>query len=245
MRGRHSRHTDDFSLKNAPLPHGKKKLLRLSSMNRLFPLFCLCVVLPLILLFFKSSPAKQKAKRFSIAQSRTDNQRANTLFKLRERAGAAQRFAVEKGFSGHVAFLLDMRLPSGQKRFFIYDLQHDSLLASGLVAHGSCNNRFLEAAQFANTPGCGCSSAGKYKIGGAYEGRFGKAFKLVGLDSTNSNAYQRAVVLHAYSCVPDKECYPSPLCNSLGCAMVSYNFLRVAAGFIQKEKQPVLLWMYF
>lgn len=213
-------------------------------MNRLLPLFCLCVVLPLLLLFFKTRPAKQKAKAPSVARNRVETQKVNALLQLRKRAAGARRFVAEKGFSGHIAFLLDMRLPSGQKRFFIYDLRHDSLLASGLVAHGSCNSRFLETAQFANTSGCGCSSAGRYKVAGAYEGRFGKAFKLVGLDSTNSNAYRRNVVLHGYGCVPDEECYPDPICNSLGCAMISYKFLSAAAGFIEKEKKPVLLWIY-
>lgn len=214
-------------------------------MNRLFPLFCLCVVLPLLLLLAKPKPIEKKARAFLPTQKRMDNNRPDASLQLRKKAGAAKYFAAQKGFSTRIAFLLDMRLPSGQKRFFVYDLQHDSLLASGLVAHGSCNRRFLETAQFANAPGCGCSSAGRYKIGGAYEGRFGKAFKLMGLDSANSNAYRRSVVLHGYGCVPDEECYPYPLCNSLGCAMVSYKFLRVAAGFIEKEKKPVLLWMYF
>lgn len=218
--------------------------MHLIGMNRLFPLFCLCVVLPLLLLFFKSFPAKQEAKHFSFAQKRIGSQRANAFLQLHKKASAAKIFALEKGFSSRIAFLLDMRLPSGQKRFFIYDLQKDSLLASGLVAHGSCRQRFLAEAQFSNAVGCGCSAAGRYKVGGSYGGRFGKAFKLVGLDSTNYNAYQRNIVLHAYSCVPDEEVYPYPICNSLGCTMVSYKFLATAAGFIEAEKKPVLLWVY-
>ena len=211
-------------------------------MNRLLPLFCLCIVLPLILLFAKSQFTGTKAR--ASTQKRITTKPPDTFSQLRKKAVAAKIVAAQKGFSTHIAFLLDMHLPSGQKRFFIYDLQKNSLLASGLVAHGSCRQRFLETAQFSNVPGCGCSAEGRYKIGGVYEGRFGKAFKLIGLDTTNSNAYQRNVVLHSYNYVPDEECYPYPICNSLGCPMVSVKFLNTAAGFVEKEKKPVLLWIY-
>lgn len=167
-----------------------------------------------------------------------------SALRTKSKAFAARIFIAQKNFSTRIVFLLDMRLPSGRKRFFVYDLKGDSVLASGLVAHGSCNRRFLTAAQFSNTVGCGCSAEGRYRVGGVYNGRFGKAFKLHGLDSTNGNAFKRNIVLHAYGCVPDEECYPVPICNSLGCTMVSYNFLAVAASFIKKERKPLVLWLY-
>ena len=91
-----------------------------------------------------------------------------------------------------------MGLPSGKNRFFIYDLQKDSIVHSGVVAHGNCRSGFLKDPLISNVPECGYSSVGKYKIGYAYEGQFGKAFKLHGLDSSNSNAVKRIIVLHAY-----------------------------------------------
>ncbi len=137
-----------------------------------------------------------------------------------------------------------MNLHSGKKRFYVYDLKKNLIIASGLMSHGSCNDLVLFTAKFSNDANSGCSSLGKYKVGNAYDGRFGKAFKLYGLEATNSNAYYRFVVLHAYSCVPDVETYPVPICNSLGCAMVSPNFLKQLSLFIQREKKPILLWMY-
>ena len=213
-------------------------------MNRLFPLFCLCVLLPLCLLLAKTILPKRKPKPVTAASIPMRYLKPDYLFQLKTKAATAKKFVLQKGFSSRIVFLLNMRRHSGQKRFFIYDLQHDSVLASGLVAHGSCNSRFLQTALFNNAPGCGCSSVGRYKVAGSYSGRFGKAFKLAGLDSSNSNAYQRNIVLHAYTCVPDDECYPYPICNSLGCAMVSYRFLRVAASFIERERKPVLLWIF-
>ena len=163
---------------------------------------------------------------------------------LRGRAHELKTYARRKGFSTEYCFLIDMSRPSGRNRFFIYDLKRDSVTAAGLVAHGSCNTRFLRKARFSNTPNCGCSSVGRYKVGYKYNGRFGRAYKLHGLDSTNSNAFKRAVVLHAYDCIPDREIYPLPACNSLGCPMVSYAFLDKAAGVIDRARKPVLLWIY-
>jgi hypothetical protein len=48
-----------------------------------------------------------------------------------------------------------MGLPSGQNRFFIYDLIGDSIRRSGLVTHGRCNEDWLEGRRYGNTPGCG------------------------------------------------------------------------------------------
>ena len=46
---------------------------------------------------------------------------------------------------------------------------------SGLVAHGSCNETFLDRAKFSNAPGDGCTSLGKYRIGEKYWGAYGKS----------------------------------------------------------------------
>jgi hypothetical protein len=163
---------------------------------------------------------------------------------VQSRAQSLLAYAAEEGFSTDYCFLIDMSLPSGKNRFFIYDLKGDSIKAAGLVAHGSCNTTFLRKAKFSNTPNQGCSSSGRYKVGYKYKGRFGRAYKLHGLDSTNSNAFKRAVVLHGYECIPDKEIYPLSACNSLGCPMVSYSFLDQAAQVIDKARRPVLLWIY-
>jgi hypothetical protein len=167
-----------------------------------------------------------------------------TVAKLKVQAAKGKAFAQSKKLSTDVAFFIDMSQPSGRYRFFVYDYKKDSILEKGLVAHGSCNTRYLESAQFSNTPESGCSSLGKYKVSYSYKGQFGKAYKLNGLDSSNSNAFNRFVVLHAYDCVPDREVYPQPICNSLGCPMVSYAFLGKLSGYIDQSAKPTLLWIY-
>jgi len=160
------------------------------------------------------------------------------------RAAQIRKYVIDNNFSTTYCFFVDMNIHSGRKRFFVYDLQNDMVVNSGLVAHGSCRESFLTQAKFSNVPGGGCSSMGKYRIGERYRGQYGKSYKLYGLESTNSNAYKRAVVLHGFSCVPDEEIYPKDVCNSLGCAMVSMNFFNKLAAIIDQSKKPIVLWIY-
>ena len=153
-------------------------------------------------------------------------------------------FAQKRGYSTRYCFLLDMRMESGLKRFFVYDFGKNKAEISGLVAHGSCDQNFLKEARFSNTPGGGCTSVGIYKVGSAYYGQYGRAYKLYGLESSNSNAFNRAIVLHSYSCVPDEECFPKPICNSSGCPMVSVAFLSKLSAIIDQSDKPILLWVY-
>ena len=167
----------------------------------------------------------------------------NEAARLKLYAIAADEFCVEHDFDNSVFFLADMSVHSGRKRFFVYDIEGDSVISSSMVAHGACGEAFLESPDFANDPGCGCSSLGKYKIGNKYVGRFGDAYKLYGLDSSNSNAFLRNIVLHSYYEVPDYETYPDPICNSLGCPMVSNNFLKQLEMRIDLSPHPILLWI--
>ncbi len=164
----------------------------------------------------------------------------NTLAHTR----AALAYAAQHHYDTSFCLLADMRLPSGRNRLFMYNFSQHAITASALVAHGSCNKAFLSEAKFSNAPGCGCTAYGKYKIGNKYNGRFGTAYKLYGLDSSNGHAFERNIVLHSYDGVPDKETYPAPIGNSLGCIMVSATTLKMLAKKIDKSSRPVLLWVF-
>ena len=153
-------------------------------------------------------------------------------------------YAIQNDMSTEYCFLVDMSLPSGRNRFFIYDLKKNTIINSGLVSHGSCNETFLARPKFSNESKSGCSSLGKFKVGEFYTGKYGKSFRLYGLDNCNSNAYKRAVVIHGYDCVPNEEIYPRVLCNSLGCVMVSYKFFDNITRLIRKSEKPIVLWIY-
>jgi len=165
------------------------------------------------------------------------------LEKLKNKAEAAKAFIRKESFNSSICFLVDMSLPSGQNRFFVYDLEKDSIKNAGLVAHGRCNQFWLEGRKYGNTVGCGCTSLGKYKIGNPYVGRFGQAFKLYGLDKTNDQAFNRFVVLHSYSYVPETE-VKDEICQSDGCPMVAPGFLAYLTPILNTSKRPVLLWIY-
>ncbi len=141
-------------------------------------------------------------------------------------------------------FMIDMGMASGKKRFFVYNLEKDSIEMSGLVTHGSGSDRSGEAHFFSNRPGSNCTSLGRYRIGNSYEGKFGLAYKLYGLDPANSRAFDRFVVLHAHPCVPNDEVYPFPICLSLGCPTVSVDFLQILKKYIDKAEKPVILQLY-
>ncbi|HPH24361.1 MAG TPA: murein L,D-transpeptidase catalytic domain family protein [Chitinophagaceae bacterium] len=155
----------------------------------------------------------------------------------------AKKYIEKNKLSNQYCFLINMQLPSNKNRMYVVNLKNDSIVAKGLVAHGSCNTTFLKNAQFSNTPDCGCSSLGKYKVGYKYKGQFGEAFKLYGLDSSNSNAFKRYIVLHSYECVPTAE-QDYPICNSLGCPMVAPLFLQTLQQYIQISNKPILLWIF-
>ena len=119
--------------------------------------------------------------------SRSAGQHKNHKFvdpafkKLQAKAADAKLFVQQKKYNENICFLLDMSPSSGQYRFFVYDLNNDSVRNSGLVTHGNCYQYWLDGRKYDNTIGSGCTSLGKYKVGRSYNGRFGLAFKLYGL----------------------------------------------------------------
>jgi hypothetical protein len=163
--------------------------------------------------------------------------------KAAKKAGEARSYVRAKGFNEQIVFLIDMQVASGQPRFFVYHLGKDSIISSGLVTHGRCNENWLEGRRYGNTVGCGCTSLGRYKVGYSYQGRFGLAYKLYGLDTSNNKAFDRFVVLHSHECVPEKA-IADDICQSDGCPTVSPGFLQYLKPLIDRSSKPVLLWIY-
>lgn len=160
-------------------------------------------------------------------------------------AEEAKAFISRHQFNKKYCFLIDMRIASGKKRFFVYDLIKDSVAEAGMVTHGAGSQTNTEALQFSNTDHSLASSLGKYRIGSEYTGQYGLAYKLFGLEASNSNAYARVVVLHAHPLVPADEVWPQYICTSWGCPTVNPNFLLVLKGYIRKADKPVLLWIFY
>src|SRR5262245_42898649 len=132
----------------------------------------------LFLLFSCSLLGKNQAGSFSLREddlSKIDD-RSSRNFILRSRLAEAKDFSLEKHFSTRYCFLIDMSIPSGKKRFFVYDFAVNNIVYSGLVSHGSGGIHYSSDPKFSNDPGSDCTSLGKYKVGEAYRGQYGKSY---------------------------------------------------------------------
>ncbi|MCG2613001.1 murein L,D-transpeptidase catalytic domain family protein [Terrimonas sp. NA20] len=154
-----------------------------------------------------------------------------------------KELSISKGYSKQYALMINLGMRSGKKRFHIVDLVNNKIIQSGLVAHGKGKEKFTLNKTYSNQYGSSCSSLGLYKVGDTYNGSFGKSFRLIGLEKTNSNALSRAIVLHSMGCIPDEES-DYPICQSEGCPSVSPNFLNTLSQIIKTSREPILLWMF-
>lgn len=144
-------------------------------------------------------------------------------------------------YNAKIAFLVDMQIKSGKYRFFVYDLVKGEIIDQGLVAHGSGSETNIRGdLKFSNEPNSRSTSLGRYSVGRAYKGMFGKAYKLAGLDKTNSNAEKRAIVLHSYSAVPSEQ-QDYYITNSQGCPMIGEDFFKRLEKIIDASKSRIIL----
>ena len=102
--------------------------------------------------------------------------------------------------------VVDFSLASRLPRMHLIDLEK-SAVRSVLVAHGRGSDPDFTGwlSRFSNAPGSYASSEGSYVTGPAYVGEHGRSLRLVGMDKTNSNAEERAIVIHAASYVNEPQ----------------------------------------
>ena len=194
--------------------------------------------------WYKHKPIITTNATTSANKKRPDDSK-ETMLRLTQRSLQAKEYVASHDYNEKYCFLIDMRIASGKNRFFVYNLGRDSVELAGLVAHGSGVNNNAETPVFSNTPNSYCTSLGRYRIGNSYNGKFGLAYKLYGLDKTNSKAFDRFVVLHAHDCVPNEEVSPSLICESWGCPTVAPAFLTQLRSYLDNASAPVLLWIYY
>jgi hypothetical protein len=97
-----------------------------------------------------------------------------------------------------VVGVADFSQPSSAARLHLVDMA-SGRVDSLLVAHGrgSDPERTGWLSRFSNDPGSDATSEGAYVTGDYYIGAHGPSMRLIGLDSTNSNAESRKIVVHA------------------------------------------------
>lgn len=168
---------------------------------------------------------------------------------LKLKADSALVFCKNKNMNTDFCLLIDMRIHSGKYRFFIWDFKNDSIITKSLCAHGYGQSSTNKTPVFSNVIGSYCTSLGKYKTGISSPSKWGIGihYKLHGLEPTNSNAYERVVVLHSYAYVPEAEMYPEylPLGYSQGCPVISNEAMKIANRLLKNTKKSTLLWIYY
>ena len=93
--------------------------------------------------------------------------------------------------------IIDYSLPSTSKRLWVIDMNHQQVLFNTYVAHGS-GSGLNYAHHFSNLPNSHSPSLGLFQTGNSYQGKYGLALRLKGLESGfNDEALKRAVVIHS------------------------------------------------
>ncbi|MDX2002852.1 MAG: murein L,D-transpeptidase catalytic domain family protein [Chitinophagales bacterium] len=95
-----------------------------------------------------------------------------------------------------VLTIADFSQSSNSKRLYVIDMIANKLIRKSWVAHGRGSGEEY-ATQFSNGVGSNMSSLGFYIANETYHGNHGLSIRLDGLESTNSNARNRAVVIHS------------------------------------------------
>lgn len=171
--------------------------------------------------------------------------------KLKRQSAAAKDFCRRNRFDTLHCILVDMSVHSGNNRFVVWDFKKDTTMLNALVSHG-CGagpwgkDRSKNKPVFSNLDNSHCSSLGKYKIGARGQSQWGIGvnYLLQGLDSSNSNALKREIVLHSWEDIPDEELYPDGTPEGWGCPALSNNTMKQVDALLQGKKRPVLLWIY-
>ena len=105
------------------------------------------------------------------------------------------------------AVIIDMKAPSYQKRFFVFDCKQGKLIRQHHVAHGVNSNSPSDrarATRFSNKWMSKQTSLGAFVTGKTYYGKHGRSLNLHGLEKgVNDNAFKRRVVIHKAKYVTD------------------------------------------
>ena len=163
-----------------------------------------------------------------------------------ENLAQVRDFCERRGYSKDYYILVDFSIPSGKKRFFVYDLQRGKRVLSSYCMHGSGKGNTDAKPKFSNEFGSGCSSLGRYVMVG--KGRkFKNSIRLRGLDKTNYLAEARSILIHSAGKVTrfsgEREYIPIGS-ESRGCFTVSRDCVAKVMEIYRESSQrrPVIIY---
>ena len=158
----------------------------------------------------------------------------------KQKADMALEFCKNHNLNTDYCIFVDFSKHAGKKRYVIYNLNTREVEYSSVCANGLNRN------EFSNKEGSHLSSLGKYKVT-PIVGKMGigeECLVLEGLDSTNSNARKRQILVHSHKSVYySPGTYPFNLFYknlSWGCFVIDKRAFKKT----KKMSKPMLLWAY-
>jgi hypothetical protein len=153
------------------------------------------------------------------------------------------KLSVQLSYTKDILKVIDFRLHSNKKRFWLIDLKTKTILHHTYVAHGE-NSGKEYAIEFSNKVHSHQSSLGFYVTEETYIGKNGLSLRLKGVErGFNTNARDRYVVLHGADYATKKYINKNGLLgNSEGCPAVPMGEHK---KIIEIAKNGTALFIYF
>lgn len=166
--------------------------------------------------------------------------------KFRRHAASVKEFCHAGGYNEDIVILWDLSLHSGRRRFVVWDLVADKPLRAFVASHGSgseCSHRYSAYASTSNRVDSHLSSVGRAVVAERYVGRYGVAYRLDGLDESNSAMRERCIVLHGWKHTTSLPIWPIPTVGSWGCPVLLRRSMSILDEIL-RDKQGVVLYAY-
>ena len=165
------------------------------------------------------------------------------LSHIKERVCMLRAWCYRHGYNTQIAIFVDLSLHSGRNRFVVWDFEHEEPLLVCPVSHGSGSqkpHKLSAYAEVSNEDGSHLSSVGRALVAERYEGRYGLAYRLDGLEKTNSNMRSRCVVLHSWQYTTSLPIFPLPTVGSFGCPVISRKMMLRLDKLLSEYKNVVI-----
>ena len=167
--------------------------------------------------------------------------------RIEEHAEQAIRYARQNGLSTNYCVFVDYGIPSGSPRVFVWSFEQRKVVYRGYAMHGPGKGSTAMKPVFSNVPGSHCSSLGKFEVTKHHGARNKSGYYLIGLERSNSRAYDRCIMIHGSGWVDSniwRQYIPLNSKSCLGCVTVSRKDMRYIGRIIENEDRHILLWSY-
>lgn len=165
------------------------------------------------------------------------------LSHIRERKCMLRAWCHRHDYNTKIAIFVDLSLHSGRNRFVVWDFEKETPLLICPVSHGSGSTKSHKRTPYAKTSnedGSHLSSVGRALVAERYEGRYGIAYRLDGLDASNTNLRSRCVVLHSWQYTTSFPIFPLPTVGSFGCPVISRKMMQRLDAILSKHSRVVI-----